>query len=261
MSKKKKRDDYMAELNERQKHFIDRALEGLGRMDSLVANLLDLSRMDANMPLDMEDCDLREIVREAVDWYAEVASSRGIKVRMQIDNHLQPVQGNAHLLGQVINNLVGNAIKYNRDKGKVWVRATDEQAFVRIDVADTGLGIAVDELPHVFERFYRVHSEDQPKINGSGLGLAIAQAVVRKHGGEIWVESVPGEGSTFSFTLPRAGAGQPNEPRFESDHESGEAGKGYPARIERASEQSDAVDDKIQESAESAESDSRSDEV
>ena len=196
-----------------------------------------------------------------MDWYAEVAAARGIKVRMQIDNHLQPVQGNTHLLGQVINNLVGNAIKYNRDKGKVWVRATDEQAFVRLDVADTGLGILEEEQPHVFERFYRVRNEDQPKINGSGLGLAIAQAVVEKHGGKIWVESVPGEGSTFSFTLPRAGARPPNEPRYESDHESAQEGESYAAHMERASEQSDAVDDKIQESTDSTESDSRSDEV
>jgi signal transduction histidine kinase len=111
--------------------------------------------------------------------------------------------GDVRLLSQVINNLLSNAVKYNKDGGSVWVKVSEDDHDLRVDVRDTGRGIPSEDLPKVFERFFRSKHNAGTKIEGSGLGLAIVDAIIQKHGGRIWVESEFGEGSTFSFTLPR----------------------------------------------------------
>ena len=105
---------------------------------------------------------------------------------------------------QVLQNLVGNAIKYTPEEGAISVTTEQKNGMVWIHVQDTGLDIPEDDLPHIFEKFYRVEADDRLDIQGNGLGLAIVKAIVEQHGGEIKVESTFGEGSCFSFSLPLA---------------------------------------------------------
>ena len=105
-------------------------------------------------------------------------------------------------LRQVLRNLIGNAVKYTPDGGQVTVSTEIEKTLVNILIKDTGIGIAANDLPYIFDKFYRARSDETKDIEGNGLGLAIVKAVVEQHGGKISVESTPGEGSCFSVTLP-----------------------------------------------------------
>ena len=104
---------------------------------------------------------------------------------------------------QALSNLLSNAIKYSPNGGLITVRGTVGPQAVTLSVADEGPGIARDDLPHVFDRFYRANSDLTKRAKGTGLGLYLAKAVVEAHGGQIWVESTPGQGTVFSFTIPR----------------------------------------------------------
>ena len=114
-----------------------------------------------------------------------------------------PVRGDAVQLKQAIINLVDNAIKYNRPGGSVQLVASVEGDSIGIKVADTGMGISAEALPHVFDRFYRVDRSRSRERGGSGLGLAIVKKIAEDHGGTVSVDSMPGQGSTFHLSLPR----------------------------------------------------------
>jgi signal transduction histidine kinase len=103
-----------------------------------------------------------------------------------------------------VSNLVGNAVKFTPEGGIVTVSAREEKGEVVVEVEDTGIGIAPKDQVHLFEKFYRVSSEEMKDVEGTGLGLAIVKSIVEGHGGRIWVKSQPGQGSTFGFTLPTA---------------------------------------------------------
>jgi two-component system NtrC family sensor kinase len=105
-------------------------------------------------------------------------------------------------LRQVMHNLVGNAIKYTPNEGTVKVHAFAHEQEIRIQVVDTGLGIPAADQPHIFEKFYRVRGDHVVSIKGTGLGLALVKSIVEKHQGRVWLESVFGEGSTFTVALP-----------------------------------------------------------
>ncbi|MFH1854385.1 MAG: ATP-binding protein, partial [Candidatus Omnitrophota bacterium] len=107
-------------------------------------------------------------------------------------------------IAQVLLNLIDNAIKYNREKGKVIIAAREKNAFVQVDVSDTGVGISEKDLPRLFERFYRIDKARSRELGGTGLGLSIVKHIVQAHNGEVSVQSVLGQGSTFSFTIPKA---------------------------------------------------------
>ncbi len=116
---------------------------------------------------------------------------------------LPPVHGNARRLRQVVVNLVGNALKYTPAGGEITVTARDDGGFVFLHVRDTGIGIALDDQRHIFDKFYRVRNDATERITGSGLGLSIVKAIVEKHDGRVWVKSELGQGSTFTVVLPK----------------------------------------------------------
>ncbi|HHN93559.1 MAG TPA: HAMP domain-containing histidine kinase, partial [Anaerolineae bacterium] len=105
-------------------------------------------------------------------------------------------------LRQVMDNLLSNAVKYTPEGGRITVSAEEDDGHIVVHVADTGIGISPAQQPYIFDKFYRVESSDTIGIVGSGLGLAIVKTVIDKHGGRIWVESNPGQGSVFTFVLP-----------------------------------------------------------
>jgi signal transduction histidine kinase len=191
-------------LNEKQMHYLDRAFAGLKRMEHLIARLKDISWVDSTAPLELTDIDLSNLISEAVDLLLEAAEQQNVKVRTNIAADIGTIQVDAVRLAQVMDNLLSNAIKYNRQGGTVVIRAVQENGSVVVMVQDTGIGIAKDDQPHVFDRFFRAPEGVRLKIEGSGLGLAITQGIIQRHGGRIWVESEPNVGSSFYFSLPLA---------------------------------------------------------
>jgi signal transduction histidine kinase len=151
-------------------------------------------------PLKRERFDLARVARECVELVRPLAAERGI----QIHSHVPPLEclGDAERIGQVVTNLLTNAIHFNRDQGEVRLAARTEGDLVLLTVADTGQGIPAEDVPHIFERFYRV-DQSRSRVQGrSGLGLAICKAIVDAHGGSMEVSSQPGVGSTFTVKLP-----------------------------------------------------------
>lgn len=252
--------DKVGELNDHQQHYVDRALLALLRMEELIHNLLDFARLESGVPLDLETFNLAVTIRTQVELLEEIAAQRNITFKVDEAISDLPIEGDEALLTQVVSNLLSNAVKYNRDGGTVRVTVEKKQTVIHIDVTDTGLGIPLKDQPRIFERFYRANDVKQQKISGTGLGLAITERIIQLHGGHIRVESTPGEGSTFSFTLPKTVA------TISSSREHGVIDmpsvrrEFRPPRSEFASELTDAVDDDTQESYDRPETDSRSEE-
>jgi signal transduction histidine kinase len=144
---------------------------------------------------------LHELVEDVINIEAPQAALRGITIRNNLPTQIPPLTGDADRLKQVLLNLTSNAVKYNREGGDVIISANVAQDGVCLSVADTGPGIAPENLEHLFKRFYRVPT-DEYSAGGSGLGLTIARRIVQEHGGRLTVESEVGEGTTFYCWLP-----------------------------------------------------------
>jgi two-component system, OmpR family, phosphate regulon sensor histidine kinase PhoR len=177
----------------------------LGEVDSitqLAQELLDLSMIEAGqMPMQVTRSDLGEIAAEQIIHYEPLAQQKQIVVKNDVPEELL-VEVDRKMIGRVLGNLIHNAIKFTPDRGHVTIGAVPVEGKIKVGVADTGVGIPQEDLPRIFERFYKV---DRARgKSGTGLGLAIARHVVEAHGGRIWAESVEGKGATFYFTLPAA---------------------------------------------------------
>jgi two-component system, OmpR family, phosphate regulon sensor histidine kinase PhoR len=177
----------------------------LGEVDSitqLAQELLDLSLIEAGqMPMQVTRADLGEIAAEQIIHYEPMAQQKQLSVKNDVAEDVI-VEVDRKLIGRVLGNLIHNAIKFTPDRGRITIGATPADGKIKVSVADTGAGIPQEDLPRIFERFYKV---DRARgKSGTGLGLAIARHVVEAHGGRIWAESVEGKGATFYFTLPAA---------------------------------------------------------
>ena len=187
--------------------FIERSTEQIGRLEWLSTNLLDLSRIDAGIfPLDMRDGDLRDPLQAVVQALGDVAVERGIALDSAVPGSAVELRFDRERIVQLLTNLVGNALKFTPRGGSVSVILSDAPEAATIEVRDTGPGIEADELPHVFERFYRGTNTGEARASGSGLGMAIVRSIVEMHGGEIDISSVVGEGTVVRITLPRSPA-------------------------------------------------------
>ena len=185
--------------------FLERSTEQIARLEWLSTNLLDLSRIDAGIfPLDMRDGDLRDPVQAVVQAMSEAAVARGIQLESFAPADAVSLRFDRERIVQLLTNLVGNALKFTPRGGAVSVRLVDDDGAATIEVRDSGPGIPEDELPRIFERFYRGTNTGEARASGSGLGLAIVRSIVEMHGGEIEVASVVGEGTLFRIRLARA---------------------------------------------------------
>lgn len=172
------------------------------RMDEMIQDLMEVSRIEGGkLSLARRPERVPVLVAEAASMLAPLAAARGIDLETELEDGLPPVLADPTRLLQVISNLVGNAVKFTERGGTIRIACTAAQGEVRFAVADTGAGIPPDQLPHVFGTFWQASSDDR---RGIGLGLSIARGIVEGHGGRIWVESEPGRGSTFLFTIPAA---------------------------------------------------------
>ncbi len=186
------------------REFRERSLEQIGRLEWLSTNLLDLSRIDAGIfPLDMQEGDLRDPIQAVVQATAEVAMTRGLALDSRVPAHPVTIRFDRERVIQLLSNLVGNAVKFTPRGGAISVELSETDEVVTIEVRDTGPGITEDELPRIFDRFYRGTNTGEARASGSGLGLAIVRSIVEMHGGEIDVSSVVGQGTVFDIRLPR----------------------------------------------------------
>lgn len=185
-------------------------VEGIQRrgedMLRLVTELLDLSRIEAGLPLRLEAVGLAGLLSDEAARAEVAAGARGLTLEVSAPADDVVVKGDVERLRQVVTNLVGNAIRYTPSGGTIRLTAAAEGDHGALSVADTGVGIPADAVPHIFERFYRVPQHAAMDEAGTGLGLSIVKAIVDQHGGRIVVDSTPGGGSRFTVLLPLATA-------------------------------------------------------
>jgi len=172
-------------------------------MNQLIQDLLDVSRLrSGSLQLNPEKLDVSQIASESLDAQTPLVSSALLEIGFEKDPNLPPILADRRRIRQVFENLIGNAIKFTQPGGRIELRASAREGDVLFSVADTGCGIRWDQLPHVFDLFWQARGEDAKR--GAGLGLPIVKGIVEAHGGRVWAESVPGQGTTFFFTVPTA---------------------------------------------------------
>ncbi len=170
----------------------------------LIDDLFQISQLDAGgIPLMLEPASLSDLISDTLESFSGVANQKGILLSGSAGKNVDPIKIDVLWLGRAINNLVGNAIRHTPEGGSVTLCAECIENRVNVSVRDTGEGILPDDLPHVFERFYRGEKSRNRTAGGSGLGLAIAKGIVEAHHGVIWVESIPRQETVFTFTLPK----------------------------------------------------------
>jgi two-component system phosphate regulon sensor histidine kinase PhoR len=185
---------------------LERAEKRLDGLVELIGNLLSLSKIELERRKrgSFEPGDLAAVVAEVAELYRERMTVRNIALDLSLEPGLARPETPAEDLRTILSNLVGNAVKYNRDGGRVRILASREDGFVRLEVADSGLGIQAKNLPHVFDEFFREKRKETREIEGNGLGLAIVKRLVERASGRIEVQSTEGVGTSFSVRLPAA---------------------------------------------------------
>lgn len=176
----------------------------VSRLQRLVRDLEELSRAEAGqIPIEQKAVSLADLIRSAQERLAPQFEDKGVSLHIDCPDDLPRVWADPGRITQVLLNLLGNALQYTPGGGRVNVRAWHEDGQVIVAVRDSGIGIAAEHLPHIFERFYRVDKSRSRAGGGSGIGLTIAKHLVEAHGGRIWATSPgPNQGSTFAFSLP-----------------------------------------------------------
>ncbi len=173
------------------------------QLSDLVTNVLDLARLEAGPPLRVVSVSPPDVIDAAMSEIEHLATEKGQDLTVELGPSLPPLMGDESLLRRVLTNLLSNAIKYTPEGGSITVRAHTTNGALNIEIADNGQGIPADALPHLFDRFYRVPNT---AASGTGLGLSIVKSIIDKHNGSVHVTSIPGQGSTFTISLPTAKA-------------------------------------------------------
>ncbi len=189
-------------LNARQADFADRARYNLMTAATMINELLDMAWLESGSELQIDSVDLNRLIEQTTDQFRDFARQQGVEFELDLPPEAVVIQGDERGLHSAIGNLLSNAIKYSPDGGSVRISAQTAGNTLTIEVQDGGLGIAPEHMPNLFDAFYRVRTPETTHIKGSGLGLPIVKAVIEKHGGQVFVESKPGQGSVFGFTLP-----------------------------------------------------------
>lgn len=196
-------DQVAGSLTPDQRAFVDQIREGGLRLRRLVDDLLDFARLEAGtLKLQKQPVDLVARLRETAESLEPQVRRSGLALSLALPDEPLVLPVDVHRLDQVLLNLLGNAVKFTPEGGRIMVRACSEDGHARIEIEDTGIGIAPEAMRQLFERFYQVETGLTRERGGAGLGLAISKAIVEAHGGEIGAESAPGRGSTFWLTLP-----------------------------------------------------------
>jgi two-component system phosphate regulon sensor histidine kinase PhoR len=190
------------------------------RLAALISDLLELSKIESGqVQLNLAPQDLNKLVQNVLNIFEPDCSEKGLKFTSEIPEDIPEVSADERLLTQVLINLLDNAIKYTEEGAQITVSAKTLDLEIQVDVRDTGIGIREIDIDRIFERFYRVDKSRSRELGESGLrskvlrstglGLSIVKHIIQQHGGKIWVESQLGQGSTFSFALPKASKSHP----------------------------------------------------
>lgn len=198
------REGAFGEVSLEQLEPLDIIAERTERITQLVSDMLTLQRLESE-GIGLAQVNLTEIAHTAIDGARAAAQRAGLVIEEEIPGTLPTIVGDPDQLPRVFDNLLSNAIKFSPDGGTVTVRIHEEQDQVNVYISDTGIGISPENLEHLFSRFYRANESEGKHIAGTGLGLSIVKAIVEAHGGHVSVQSQEGQGSTFSFSLPKAG--------------------------------------------------------
>jgi signal transduction histidine kinase len=204
------------ELTEEQQEYIQFMVRRGEDLSRLVDDMLDLSKIEADrLEVKVEPLRLEQSLQDVLDELRQMASSKGLTLTLEMEEELPMALADSHRIRQVLVNLASNALKFT-ERGGVTLRCTmlDRYDMLRISVSDTGIGISPAALDYIFEAFRQADGSTTRRFGGTGLGLTIARKLIELQGGEVAVESIVGQGSTFSFTLPiaspaRVRAGQP----------------------------------------------------
>jgi two-component system sensor histidine kinase GlrK len=201
-------------IDEKQRRFLVMIEQSATRLTKMIDNLLDLSKMEAGMmEYDFIPADIRPILAHALAGVEVLAEKKGLELKSEVMDSLPLVSMDIYKIQQVVDNLLSNAIKYTPE-GRIEVKAdlypplsaaakaNLEGRCLRVSISDTGIGIPPESQTRIFDKFQEIKQKGMPGTKGTGLGLSIARHIVEAHGGRIWVESVPGKGSTFMFVLP-----------------------------------------------------------
>jgi signal transduction histidine kinase len=207
----------MRRRSDRQEEFLDLLTQEAEHLARVVQTILGISRMDAGR-LEMEPCPtaLNELIENAVASHQVLAQDRGLTLEIHLRGTGPVALVDPERMIQVLDNLIDNALQYTLAGGKIVVSTGTQQAqdrtWATVQVSDTGIGIPAEELPHIFDRFFRGDEPRSRQISGTGLGLSIAKEIVELHGGQVTVDSEEGIGSTFTAWLPVADGGGAPDP-------------------------------------------------
>ncbi len=194
-------------LNEAQTSFVQRVKQSVDNITNLISDLLDIGRLEAGLALEVESCDLQKILVAIMEEFAPRFEAKQLRVERIFAPTAAIVAGDRKRLHQAFTNLINNAVKYTPEKGRLRVQVSEFKDQVVVEIADTGVGIATEELPHIFEKFYRARNV-LDGFEGTGLGLSIVKSVIERHDGRIWVNSQVGRGTVFSIVLPLQAAAE-----------------------------------------------------
>lgn len=194
-------EDGIIEDPQMSQRYLQTAQKDVRSLSILIDDLFQMAQLDAGgLPLDKENNSLSDLISDTLESFSEVAARQGVELSGNVEPGVDPVLMDTQRVGRVLNNLISNALRHTPAGGLVTVRAARKHEKITVEVIDTGEGIAPQDLPYIFERFYRGEKSRSRATGGSGLGLAIAKGIVEAHGGVIGVESLQGK-TRFHFTL------------------------------------------------------------
>jgi signal transduction histidine kinase len=196
------REGMVGEVSKKQVEYLDDILSSGNHLLALINDVLDLSKVESGqVELQVAPFSLQDALERGVSMVREQATTEGVQVTLHKNGGLDVVSGDERRIRQVIFNLLSNAVKFTPSGGLVEITAARVNGEMRVSVADSGLGIAAEDLDRIFEEFQQTEAGARQR-EGTGLGLALSKRFIEMHGGRIWCESEVGKGSTFEFTLP-----------------------------------------------------------
>jgi signal transduction histidine kinase len=194
---------FAGEISDKQKNMLERSTRRISELLTLISDLLDIPRIETGQIVqEMKEVSLRQAIKNSLESQRSLAQEKGVRIKVELPEGLPKIKGSASRLQQVMNNLVNNAINYTPE-GTITIRVQEKPSHLLVEVMDTGIGIPPDDIPKLFEDFFRASNVE---AKGTGLGLSITRRIVEAHGGKIWVESPCPESNTgckFSFTIPK----------------------------------------------------------
>ena len=200
----------LTKLKKDDKLYLDRSIQGANQLSSLIENLINITHIENRLSMQIKQLQIASLVTDVVYSLNVIGKEKGIKIKIHKEDSLPLVPGDPYLITQVLNNLIVNAIEHSNKGRNIDISIRNSPNEITVDVKDYGEGIPYEATKHLFEKFYQAPSHLEAGSKGQGLGLYISKKIIEAHKGKIWVNSIQGRGSTFSFSLPAYQIHPPN---------------------------------------------------